>query len=211
MSRGLLDALSQKAADAILTVGNKKTVPKGTVLFGEREDCSSLYLVLDGFAVLYRSSFQGESRVIFICAEGEVLNEVCLEREKTSVCCKALSDLTVLAVPLEAMEALMGQRPEIAHALFCSLAQKTRRLYHKVGNDNGTYSVKDRLSALLRKLARDYGIPGEAGVTVGFELTVNLLSNMLGAKRETVSRALSELKRTGSITHENGILTLREK
>lgn len=208
MNRSLFSQLPEALAASLLKAGTKKSVPKGTVLFEEQDCCPELLILLEGYAALYRSSFQGENRVIFLCSKGEVLNEVCLEREKTSICAKALSDVILLSVPIAKLEELIQQQPKLGYALYCSLAQKTRRLYHKVGNTNGTYPIKDRLSALLRKLARDYGIPGENGVTIGFELTVNLLSNMLGAKRETVSRALSDLKRCGSITHENGVLTI---
>lgn len=208
--RSFLHSLPEDTAAALLEAGKQKTIPKGMVLFGELENCAEIYMVLDGFAALYRSSIQGESRNIFICSEGELLNEVCLERQKTSVAARALSDMTVLSIPTEKVEELISVHPILGRMLFRSLAQKTRRLYHKVGNANGTYALKDRLQALIRKLARDYGVPTDGGCTVGFELTVNLLSSMLGAKRETVSRALSELKRSGMITHENGVLTVRE-
>lgn len=204
--RSIFHALPEAAA--LLTIGKTKTVPKGTVLFGERENCGEIYIILKGYAALYRSSFQGDSRIIFICTDGEVLNEVCLEREKTTVAARAISELTVLCIPCSELEALLAAQPPLAKAFFCSLAQKTRRLYHKVGNDNGTYSLKDRLAALIQKLARDYGVPTSNGKTVDFELTVNLLAEMLGAKRESVSRALSELKRSGKILHENGVLTV---
>lgn len=209
--RSFLHSLPEAAAAAVMEAGTQKTIPKGTVLFGERENCGEIYIVLDGFAALYRSSYQGENRIIFICSKGELLNEVCLERQKTSVAARALSDVTVLCVPIEKVEEMITVYPILARMLFRSLAQKTRRLYHKVGNANGTYALKDRLQALIRKLARDYGIPSDGGRTVAFELTVNLLSSMLGAKRETVSRALSELKRSGMIAHENGVLTLLDE
>lgn len=209
--RNLFHHLPEDAAAAVMAAGMQKTIPKGTVLFSERDHCGEIYIVLDGFAALYRSSFQGENRIIFICSKGEILNEVCLEREKTSVAARALSDMTVLCIPFEEVEKLISLYPVLAQMLFCSLAQKMRRLYHKVGNANGTYALKDRLQALIRKLTRDYGIPTPNGRTVSFEVTVNLLSNMLGAKRETISRALSDLKRSGLITHENGVLTVLDR
>lgn len=183
-------------------------VPKGEVLFDEREAVADLLILLEGYVSLFRSSFRGDSRVIFICSAGEMLNEVCLENEKTSVAAKALSDLKFLRISKEAVQELMGSDAAFMQAVFTSLAQKTRRLYHKVGNDNGTYALKNRLAANLWKLARDYGEVHDGGCTVAFEITVNFLSEMMGAKRETVSRALSEMKRAGLISHENGTLTV---
>ncbi|MBR1623233.1 MAG: winged helix-turn-helix domain-containing protein, partial [Pseudobutyrivibrio sp.] len=92
--------------------------------------------------------------------------------------------------------------------IFNSLARKTRRLYHQIGNTNGTYPLEKRLAVKIWKLARDYGKNSEEGVDIPFETTVTFLANMLGAKRETISRIISQLKKDGIIIHRNGFLTV---
>jgi CRP-like cAMP-binding protein len=45
-------------------------------------------------------------------------------------------------------------------------------------------------------------------VQISFELTVTFLANMLGAKRETISRIISSWKKDEIVIHENGFLTV---
>lgn len=206
--RSIWDTLPEPTKEALFAGGTQEVCAKGAEIFGELDDVDCLFFLLDGYVSLYRSSFHGETRVIFICAAGEILNEVVLENAKTSIAAKALSEVTLLRVPLKELFRLVREDESLATALFQALAQKTRRLYHKVGNANGTYALKDRLAATVWKLARDYGVPAENGQRVDFDISVYLLSDMMGAKRESVSRALSELKRSGLITLENGTLTV---
>lgn len=210
VQRSIWDQLPEGTRAALNACGTTLSVAKGTSLFGELDEVGELYFLLEGYVCLHRSSFRGEDRVIFVCAAGEILNEMVMENSKTSIAARALSDALLLRVPVAELYCLTQKDPILAQALFRALARKTRRLYHKVGNDTGTYTLKNRLAANVWKLARDYGIPEAEGRRVDFEVTVNLLSEMMGAKRESVSRALSELKRSGLVTHENGVLSVRD-
>lgn len=210
VDRDLISQLPESAREALLSVGYVESCRKGHEIFGELETMEELCFLLEGYVSLYRNSYRGENRVIFICGAGEILNELVLENGKTSVAARALSDCKVLRITRQEMDSLIQQYPCLIEGVLRSLAQKTRRMYHKVGNDNGTYTLKVRLAAAIRKLARDYGVETERGIRVDFEVTVNLLSSMLGAKRETISRALSDMKKSGLIAHENGVLTVMD-
>ncbi len=210
VERGLLNLLSEKSRNALYEAGNIITIKKGENLFMEREEVKCLYIVLDGFVALYRNSRYGEIKVIFICTDGEALNEVVMQDEKTSICAKALSDTKLLCIHRSRLQECLGENVELYREIFNSLARKTRRLYHQVGNSNGTYPMEKRLAAKLWKLARDYGKDTSDGKQIGFELTVTFLANMLGAKRETISRIISAWKKDGVVTHENGFITVAD-
>ncbi|MCR5415821.1 MAG: Crp/Fnr family transcriptional regulator [Pseudobutyrivibrio sp.] len=206
--RSLFNLISEKSKESLMNAGNVVTLKKGEVLFSEREDVKSMYIVLDGYMSLYRNSRYGEIKIIFICTNGEVINEVVLQDEKTSICAKALKDTKLLVIHRSELFKLLEQDHELTMQLYESLARKTRRLYHQVGNANGTYPLEKRLAAKIWKLARDYGENNASGKTICFETTVTFLANMLGAKRETVSRLVSQLKKEGIISHESGFLTV---
>lgn len=208
VNRDLIGQLPEETKAALFAAGRVETCVKGQELFGESEVMDDLCFLTEGYVSLYRNSYKGEIRAIFICGAGEILNELVMENRKTSVAARALSDCSILRISRAEMAELMQTHFSLTQMLFQSLSQKTRRMYHKVGNDNGTYTLKDRLAAAVRKLARDYGVTTEQGIRIDFEVTVNFLAAMLGAKRETTSRALSELKKGGLIVHENGVLTV---
>ncbi|MCR5581473.1 MAG: Crp/Fnr family transcriptional regulator [Pseudobutyrivibrio sp.] len=206
--RSLLKLISEESKNRLFEAGNIVQLKKGEVLFSEREEVKSMYIVVDGYVSLYRNSRYGEIKIIFICTAGEVLNEVVLQDEKTSICIKALADTKLLAIHRSKLSEVLADDHDLTIHIYDSLAMKTRRLYHQVGNANGTYPLEKRLAAKVWKLARDYGRDVEEGKLISFETTVTFLANMLGAKRETVSRIISQLKKQGVVNHENGFLTV---
>jgi CRP-like cAMP-binding protein len=56
----------------------------------------------------------------------------------------------------------------------------------------------------LAQLARSYGRVGTDGLVLDLPLTHELLAEMVGSTRETVTRALARLAHEGMIRHERG-------
>ncbi len=206
--RALLNLISDSSKERLFKAGNIISLKKGEILFSEREEVNSMYIVIDGFISLYRNSRYGEIKIIFICTNGEVLNEVVLQDDKTSICTKALSDTKLLVIHKTELLQVLSEDHDLTIHIYNSLAKKTRRLYHQVGNSNGTYPLEKKLAAKVWKLARDYGEQTDYGIRINFEITITFLANMLGAKRETVSRIISNLKKEEILLHENGYLSI---
>ncbi len=198
--------LSEENRQKLLEYGTIETLKKNTVIFEERDEVEYVYIVLNGFVSIYRNSRYGEVKIMFILSDHELINDMVLERSKTSVMAKTMSDTKMLKIRIEDLEALINEDVEIAKALYRSLAYKTRRLYHQVGNANGSYPLPKHLAAKIWRLARDYGEDTPEGRKIVFGVTVTFLSNMLGVKRESTSRALSTMKKAGYIIQEGSTL-----
>ncbi|MCR5515551.1 MAG: Crp/Fnr family transcriptional regulator [Lachnospira sp.] len=205
-SRNVLDKLSSESREKFLKLGKIETRKKGDVLFIEREKIEHMYIILEGYVSLYRNSKYGDERVIFICTDGEIVNEVCLQDNKTSIAARALSDLRLLKIYVKDLDNFFENDYEAFKIVYNSLAHKLRRLYRQTGNSNGTFPIEKRLAARIWKLARDYGKNIEGGRKIKFEVTVTLLASMVGAKRETVSRIISKMKKEKLIKHDKGVL-----
>lgn len=63
--------------------------------------------------------------------------------------------------------------------------------------------MEKKLAAKLWKLSRDYGVKCEDGVTINMNISVTYLADLLGSKRETVSRSLKILLGNKLIKYEN--------
>jgi len=88
--------------------------------------------------------------------------------------------------------------PEIVAALFERLAvQEERRDVHRALAQ--LPRVEDRIHALLWLLAERWGHVTPQGVTLRLPLTHELIGQLVGAKRPTVSLALKELEERGTI------------
>jgi CRP-like cAMP-binding protein len=97
--------------------------------------------------------------------------------------------------------------PEIVAALFERLtAQEERRDVHRALSQ--LPRVEDRVHALLWLLAERWGRVTPQGVTLRLRLTHELIGQLVGAKRPTVSLALKELEERGTIhrRHDGGWL-----
>lgn len=88
--------------------------------------------------------------------------------------------------------------PEIVAAMFERVAeQEDRRAVHRALCQ--LPRVEDRVHALLWLLAERWGRVTPQGVTLRLRLTHELIGQLVGARRPTVSLALKELKERGSV------------
>jgi CRP-like cAMP-binding protein len=65
-----------------------------------------------------------------------------------------------------------------------------------------------RVQQKLVQLARVHGKHGSAGVWLSLPLTHEVLAEMVGSTRETVTRAMAQLARDGFVRHESGAYRL---
>lgn len=204
--RQILNNLSNDEKRYLISLGDEKELKRGDIFIKEGE-AANVFFIIKGHAAVYKNSRYDEERTVFICGQDEIVDETAIEGVST-ISAKAMDDVTVLEIPRDKFKATLIASPELSDQLFYSLAIKARRLYHQVGNANGTYPLEEHVKIKIWKLARDYGVDYKGGRQIQFEITVTMLATMLGAKRESVSRAISSLKKQKLIKMENGIITV---
>ncbi len=99
---------------------------------------------------------------------------------------------STLAVLDRRFAAEVSHYPEITAALFDRLSERSMRLATTQAISQLT-RVDRRLKALFWHLAERWGRVGGAGVVIPLALTHRILGQLVGARRPTVSTALSEL------------------
>lgn len=166
---------------------------KGQHLFRDKEDVKYIYILISGRASLYKINSLGEKKVIFVYGEGKMLNEVMLQDLPASINCEMLENALVLALPIKKFQYVMSKDFNLTKAVIDSMALKIRRLYRQLKNTTNDVSGEKRLAAKLYKLSKDYGVVVEEGIKININLTITYLAEMLGSKRETVSRQVKNL------------------
>lgn len=209
MKHSVLDDISESCLEKLKENGEILELKKGEQIFDENES-DNLYFVLKGYVSIYRASRYGEDRIIFICAKNEILNELVVTCGISCVLAKAVSDVCLLQVRGNLIKQIMAEHKDFSEKLLESLSSKTRRLYHQTGNDSGVYPLKKHVAVKIWKLAKDYGVNNHEGRKVDFDVSVKMLSMMLGAKRESVSREVSDLRRMGIVSFEKGCLVVKD-
>jgi len=154
----------------------------------------SMLLVESGLALI-RADHPRTFREVVVChagpgalvlppRAGEVL--VALVPTRATVLTEGLRD-RLLAIP--------GAAPVLFDALATTVRQKHRTIEALARPHH-----LDRLRAKLLQLAADHGVVGPDGVRLDLPLTHELLAEMVGSARETVTRSLDELQSEGFIT-----------
>mgnify|MGYP005967997693 FL=1 len=176
-----------------------KKYKKGEHLFLDRDRVNCVYFVLAGIASLYKLNSAHDKKVIFIYGKGEILNEVILQKNMSSLNCEFLCDTEILEIPSTKFLEVMSCDFQLSRNVIDSMAYKIRRLYHQLKNTSNSITVDRQIALKLYKLARDFGIETDLGTEINFDLSITYLSEILGAKRETVSRQVKVLSELGLI------------
>lgn len=191
--------------------GSLVKMEKGTHLFYDKEEVSTLYFVISGYVTLYKINSNGEKKVIFIYGEGEAINEVILNGLPASINAEMMEAGMLLTFPRERFLSVMEDDFRLSKAVMDSMSIKIRRLYRQLKNTPASVRGDKRIAAKLWKLSMDHGIIGENGVEIGIDLTITYLAEMLGAKRETVSRQLKVLTEAALIHYDGCRFTVPDR
>ncbi|MGH9196934.1 MAG: Crp/Fnr family transcriptional regulator [Acidimicrobiia bacterium] len=194
----LLDGLDEdekKLASRILETCAAHHLPAGSRRrIGDLVQAEAL-LVEDGFLVVRASSPSARQVVVAEAGAGSMLLAPS-EREHV----QALTDnwATVLTLaPLEDLLAIPGVGTMLFRALETAL---------RLRQDTTSYFANvhhiDRVRLKLLQLAEQFGRVSPDGIRLEFPLTHDLLAEMVGSARETVTRCLDELQRSGFVVRD---------
>jgi CRP-like cAMP-binding protein len=152
------------------------------------------YAFVDEGLVVLRTALPGSSRRTITCHAGAGALILPPAQDEALV---ALTDAAVIPLQGEMCDALLAS-PQAAALLLAGLAESLRQKQEALGAMARLHHV-DRVREKLIQLARDHGRVGRDGIRLDFPLTHDLLGEMTGSARETVTRALDELQREGFV------------
>lgn len=184
--------------------------PKGSYIFHDREVVEQVYIVVSGKFNIYKLSETSEKRIIFILGMGNLLNDSLTDNLPTSINCESFEDSYVLVCPRSVFLKIMATDFELTQAVIQQYSGKLRRTYRQLKNAPTNIAIEKKLAAKIYSLSRDYGVQTPEGMVLDLQLSVVYLSQLLGAQRETVSRALKKLIEANLITYEQKKLTIKD-
>ena len=173
------------------------SLPAGSQLGPNRINADSLLLIEDGIAFVSASNAAQRRMVVAFAASGSVLLAPASEERL-----EALADLRLTLVTAAARLQLL-EIPTAAAVILDGVAGSLRDCQESLSQFASLRHV-DRVRHKLVQLARAYGKVGTGGVSLSLPLTHELLADMVGSTRETVTRTLSRLARDGLVRHERG-------
>jgi hypothetical protein len=193
---------ARSAAADVLSTAPVRRLPSGSSHRVGHFDGVSFLVVEEGFIVIRREStgrpglvicFAGAGALVPAPVPGETLDALVEAR------------LTLVS---EVMYAALLTRPAVATVLSDALRLSLRQKQETIASFGSTHP-DERVQRKLLQLAREYGHVAVDGIRVDFPITHELLAAMTGAARETVSRAIRRLERSGFLARDGRSYRLR--
>jgi CRP-like cAMP-binding protein len=161
------------------------------------------FLVVDDGFVVIRSSSAGRRRLVTSYAGAGAL----VTPPEPGEILLALVEARVTLVAEDVYADLLA-RPGVACLLSDALRSTLRQKHDSLANFGSSRPV-ERVERKLLQLAGDYGRVVADGVRLDFPVTHELLAEMIGSARETVSRSMDLLERSGFVVREGRTYRLR--
>ena len=180
--------------------GTVLEIKAGETLLKVGQTIRSTMLILEGLVKLYREDNEGKEFFIYHLDAGQAcsLSMVCAAKQETSeVLAKALTDATVLAIPLEYMDQWMSKYKSWYQFVITSYRNRFEELLKTIDAIAFT-NMDERLEYYLKKQVEKLGN--------NLKITHQEIANDLNSSREVISRLLKKMETKGWLTiHRNSI------
>ncbi len=175
----------------------ERTYPKGSVILFQGDPGDSLYVLRQGRAKVVLIGEDGREVILGVLEPGAHFGELALiDDQPRSAHVIAMEDSQLLILRREDFRRRVEAKPSVAWALLTELSRRLRRADQKIGG-LVLLDVPGRISRLLLDLSSE-----STNGTIDKPLTHQTIAQMIGASRETVSRAMKEFQQEGLIRVE---------
>lgn len=183
----------------------------GEMIFHQGDPGSVCHVILKGSVRVFVTGDDGSELSLRILRWGEILGEMALfEDLPRSASVEALEETYTLELHRDTLISCLRRSPSLALELLRDLSG---RLRHATQEASGLASltVVERLTRRLRQLAEWAGRPVADGTRITLPLTQQELATLIGTSRESVNRALVQLRRQGKVRLEDGWIVLLDQ
>ena len=184
-----------------------RTIPAGTILFRKGEQARGVYVLVKGRVEIYRSTADGREQVLHSETPIQSVAELpVFDGGSYPASGRTAENSELYFLSMDDFQRLYREHPEIADAIIRNLGQRLRALV-RVVEKVSLRSVPSRVAKTLLEQAEGAGTLEEGG-SFHLSRTQSDLAHELATSRESVARALGDLRRRGIIATEGRRVTL---
>lgn len=202
----LFSGLDRFELERFAEVTREKSYPRGSVILFEDDPGDSLFVVREGRVKVVLIGEDGREVILGVLGVGEYFGELSLIDDRPrSAHVIAMEDSNLLVLRREDFRKRVETSPSVAWSLLSELSRRLRRADDKIGG-LVLLDVPGRIARLLLDLAEESGTNA-----IEKSLTHQTIAQMIGASRETVSRAMKDFQDAGWITVERRRIALADR
>jgi CRP/FNR family transcriptional regulator, cyclic AMP receptor protein len=202
----LFSGLDRSALQQFADLTRERAYPRGSVILFEDDPGDSLFVVRKGRVKVVLIAEDGREVILGVLGVGEHFGELSLiDGRPRSAHVIAMEDSNLLVLRRDDFRRRVESSPAVAWLLLTELSRRLRQADDKIGG-LVLLDVPGRISRLLLELAEEAG-----GPAIDRPLTHQTIAQMIGASRETVSRAMKDFQDSGWIAVARRRITLVDR
>jgi CRP/FNR family transcriptional regulator len=187
----------------LLTLGVLQRYQKGDLVFHAGAPGHHVYFLIRGRVKIYQYSPQGRVVILWFCFPGEIFGLAEVVRGGGRVVnAQACETSEVLAVSQERFREFIATHPGAA-LLSMEVLSSRLRILGEILVNLVSDDVNTRIAKLILRLSARYGTRVGKDIFLNIPLTHQEIADMVGTSRQTVTAALSALKRQGALSIDN--------
>ena len=189
---GFVNALSEPERADLLACGRQRRYPRNACVFHQGDNSDFVIVVLEGRVKIVVIAEDGSESLLGVRGPGELVGELAaFDSEPRLASAMALDPLTVQAITADAFRDFVAHHAGAVLGLMQMLIGRLREADRRRA-EFGAHDSASRVAHLLAQLAAEQDPHGHHQAEV--RLSQQEIGELIGASRESVSRALAVLR-----------------
>jgi CRP/FNR family transcriptional regulator, cyclic AMP receptor protein len=192
----LFSCLSSMDRTAICRIMLHKKFSQGeTIVHEDDDEGQTFFVIVSGRVHVAVITSEGKSAILATLKPGDFFGEMAiLDGEPRSASVIASEDCTLLMLYRKMFLDILQRYPKITIQMLVEMSRRIRRANRHI-NTLSLMSVYGRVADVLLQLAKDQGQRVREMIVIPNRPTHQVIADMAGTSRETVSRILSQLQK----------------
>jgi CRP/FNR family transcriptional regulator len=164
---------------------------------------SNVYFILNGKIKIYRTDVQGKEQIINVLGKANMFpHQGFFRNDNYPANAEVLEEATLVYIPIQLFEQFLITNPEVSVKVFGVLGDMIVDLQNRL-EEQILHNTYEQIILLLLRLSSSHGEEvDEEQIRITTQFTNRDLANMIGSSRETVSRTLTQLKKSGFLFND---------
>lgn len=189
-----------------------ETYERNKTIFFPGDPAERVYFLSKGAVKLSRVYEAGEEITVALLRENSVFGVLSLitgDRSDRFYHAVAFTPVELMSLQADQVGAALQEHPELSSIMLRGLSSRilqTEMMIETLAHRD----MGSRLVSFLLILCRDFGVPGESGITIDLKLSHQAIAEAIGSTRVTVTRLLGDLREQSMISIHKKKITVHD-
>jgi len=185
--------------------------PAGSVVFGQEDPFSQIYIVARGRVCISVFHGDGQQKQLYIACPGAMFGEnACILSRPHTTTATAIVATELYAIPSKECQRLFHSQQQIADSMLQYAARKNQMLTAQATMLSFD-RAEQRIAKTLLQLCNTYGVPRDDGIRINVHFTCTDISAIVNTSRVTANNVMMSFSRMGIISKSGGYYLVHDE